>query len=52
MIPEVKKILYATDLRKNSSYAFFYALDMAKRHNARIAVHYNANRLNIRGIAK
>jgi nucleotide-binding universal stress UspA family protein len=38
MIPEVKKILYATDLSKNSSYAFLYAADMAKRHNARIVI--------------
>ena len=38
MIPEVKKILYATDLSKNSSYAFFYAVDMAKRYNARIVI--------------
>jgi len=30
MIPEIKKILYATDLSKNSSYAFLYAADMAK----------------------
>lgn len=38
MIPEIKKILYATDLSKNSNYAFFYAVDMAKRHNAGIVV--------------
>ena len=38
MIPEIKKILYATDLSKNSNYAFFYAVDMAKRHNARIVI--------------
>jgi len=38
MIPEIKKILYATDLSKNSSYAFLYAADMAKRHNARIVI--------------
>jgi len=38
MIPEIKKILYATDLSKNASYAFFYAADMAKRHNARIVI--------------
>ena len=38
MIPEIKRILYATDLSKNSSYAFFYAVDMAKRHNARIVI--------------
>ena len=38
MIPEVKKILYATDLSKNSSYAFIYAADMAKRYNAKIVI--------------
>jgi nucleotide-binding universal stress UspA family protein len=38
MIPEIKKILYATDLTKNSAYAFFYAVDMAKRHDARIVI--------------
>jgi nucleotide-binding universal stress UspA family protein len=38
MIPEIKNILYATDLSKNSSYAFLYAVDMAKRHKARIVI--------------
>ena len=38
MIPRIKKILYATDLSKNSSYAFLYATDMAKRHNATIVI--------------
>ena len=38
MIPEIKKLLYATDLSKNSSYAFFYAADMAKRYNANIVI--------------
>jgi nucleotide-binding universal stress UspA family protein len=38
MIPEIKKILYATDLSKNASYAFFYAADMAKRHDASIVM--------------
>jgi nucleotide-binding universal stress UspA family protein len=38
MIPEVKKILYATDFSKNSSYAFFYAADMAKRYNTKIVI--------------
>jgi nucleotide-binding universal stress UspA family protein len=38
MIPEIKNILYATDLSKNSSYAFLYAADMAKRHNAKIVI--------------
>jgi nucleotide-binding universal stress UspA family protein len=36
MIPQIKKILYATDLSKNSSYAFMYATDVARRHDARI----------------
>jgi len=38
MIPQIKKILYATDLSKNSSYAFFYAVDMAKRYKASIVI--------------
>ena len=38
MVPQIKKILYATDLSKNSSYAFLYAADMAKRHNAEIVI--------------
>jgi acetoin utilization protein AcuB len=38
MIPPVKKILYATDLSKNSSYAFLYAIDMAKRLDAMIVI--------------
>jgi nucleotide-binding universal stress UspA family protein len=38
MIPQIKKILYATDLSKNSEYAFYYAVDMAKRHDAEIVI--------------
>jgi nucleotide-binding universal stress UspA family protein len=38
MIPQVKKILYATDLSKNSSYAFLFATDMARRHDAKIVI--------------
>ena len=38
MIPQIKKILYATDLSKNSSYAFLFATDMARRHDARIVI--------------
>ena len=38
MIPQIKKILYATDLSKNSAYAFFYAVDVAKKHNASIVI--------------
>ncbi len=38
MIPGLRKILYATDLSKNSSYAFLYATDMARRHDAKIII--------------
>jgi len=38
MIPQIKKILYATDLSKNSSYAFLYATDIARKHNAKIVI--------------
>ena len=38
MIPQIKKILYTTDLSKNSSYAFLYATDMARRADARIVI--------------
>ncbi len=38
MIPQIKKILYATDLSKNSSYAFLYATDIARRYSAKIVI--------------
>jgi nucleotide-binding universal stress UspA family protein len=38
MVPKIKKILYPTDLSKNSAYAFYYAVDMAKKHNAEIVI--------------
>ena len=38
MIPQIKKILYATDLSKNAAYAFFYAVDMAKKNDASIVI--------------
>jgi nucleotide-binding universal stress UspA family protein len=38
MIPKINKILYATDLTKNSIYAFFFAVDMAKKYNASIVM--------------
>jgi nucleotide-binding universal stress UspA family protein len=38
MIPQIKKILYTTDLSKNSSYAFLYAVDLAKKHHAEIII--------------
>ena len=38
MIPQIKKILYATDLTKNSSYAFYFAADLARKHDAKIVI--------------
>jgi len=38
MIPEIKKILYATDLSKNSAYAFYYAVDIAQKRSAKIVI--------------
>jgi len=38
MIPKINKILYSTDLSKNSAYAFRYALNSAKQHNAELVI--------------
>ena len=38
MIPTIKNILYATDLTQNSAYAFRYAVNSAKKHDARIHI--------------
>jgi nucleotide-binding universal stress UspA family protein len=38
MTSQIKKILYATDLSKNSSYAFTYATDLARRYDAKIVI--------------
>jgi nucleotide-binding universal stress UspA family protein len=38
MTLKIKKILYATDLSKNSSFAFLYATDMARKHDAKIVM--------------
>lgn len=38
MIPRLKKILYATDLSKNSAYAFRYAVEIAEWRNAEIVI--------------
>ena len=37
-IKQIKKILYSTDLSKNSAYAFLYATDLARSHDARIVI--------------
>lgn len=37
-MPEINRILYATDLSKNSAYAFRYAAGMAEKHDALIYI--------------
>ena len=38
MIPQIKKILYATDLSKNSAYAYQYAVNLAEKYDAEIVI--------------
>lgn len=38
MIPEIKKILYTTDLSENARYAFSYAVSLANRYGAGITI--------------
>ena len=38
MIPDIKRILYATDLSANARYAFGYAVNIANRHDAKITI--------------
>ena len=37
-MPDIKKILYATDLSDNSAYAFRYAINSALKHDAGIII--------------
>ena len=38
MIPNINKILYATDLSDNSAYAFRYAINSALKHDAGVII--------------
>lgn len=38
MIPQIKKILYVTDLSQKSAYVFRYAANSAKKHDAKIII--------------
>lgn len=40
MVPEIKKILYATDLSESARYAFGYAADLAQRYGAMMTILY------------
>jgi len=45
MVPQIKKILFATDLSQNSFRAFLYAVDMARSHDAKIIVLHAIERM-------
>ena len=38
MVPKIRNLLYATDLSKNSAYAFRYAVNSAEHHKAKIHI--------------
>jgi len=38
MIPRIQKILYATDLTRNSAYVFRFAVNSARKHDAEIHI--------------
>jgi len=38
MLPDIRHILYTTDLSPNAAYAFRYALKLAKEHGAKITI--------------
>jgi nucleotide-binding universal stress UspA family protein len=38
MIPQIKKILYTTDLSDNSAYVFRHAVNSAQKHDAKIII--------------
>ena len=40
MLPSIKEILYATDLSKNSAFAFRYAVKLANVLDAKITILY------------
>jgi hypothetical protein len=38
MLPQIKRILYATDLSDNSAFVFRYAINSAKHHDAGMTI--------------
>ena len=51
MTPKIHKILYATDLSQNSAYVFRYALDSAKKHNAKIIILHVLEKMPVTAMA-
>lgn len=50
MLPQVKKILYATDLSKNAQYAFSYAVSMAQNYGAKITILHASEEISSPGV--
>ena len=46
MIPDINKILYATDLSESARYAFGYAADLAAKYKATLTILYVMENLN------
>jgi len=46
MIPNIKKILYPTDLSENAKHAFSYAADLAQRYDAMVTILYVMEDMN------
>lgn len=46
MQPEIKTILYATDLSDNARHAFGYAVDLAEKYNSKIEILHVMENLN------
>ena len=51
MIPEIKKILYTTDLSENARYSFGYAASLANRYGAGLTVLYVLEELSPNALA-
>ena len=46
MKPEIKQILYATDLSENARHAFGYAADLAVKYDAKVTILYVMESMN------
>lgn len=46
MLPNIKKILYATDLSKNSAYALSYAINAVVRYDTELVILHVLERVN------
>ncbi len=47
MIPQIRRILYTTDLSPNSAYVFRYAINSADKHDAKIIILYVLEELSV-----